>query len=136
MDVFACSTNIEDLPDLSRFPNATTMRGSFCNTAVKVIPENVFEYNTELTSINAVFYNCKSITSDIGNILSTLVALTDANGAFYNSTIKGTIPRGFFKNNTNLISAAIMFAGSNITGLNPLFLNEDSTIDSGKIYKL
>jgi len=63
-----------------------------------------------------------------------LTELTNAAGLFCKSGIKGPIPKGFLKNNRKLTSTIVMFAESKITGLNPLFLDDND--EASGTYKI
>lgn len=127
---FAGYSRITSIPNLSKFPNITSAQGAFMGCSqLTTVNSNTFASNTALTNLDGCFNGCTAITSNISNILDSLTALTSARGLFYNSGIKGVIPQGFFKNNHVLKDVSVMFSGSKITGLSPLFLNANDEVD-------
>ena len=125
MSHFANNSSITSLPGLNKFPNVTDVSGAFRSTLITTVPSNVFANKTKITTTLATFADCTSITSSIGNILSGLTDLTTARGMFYLSTIKGSVPKGFLRTNRVLTNTSLMFYKTNITGVNPLFLDDD-----------
>lgn len=126
---YAAASSIQALPSLAKFPNVTSVQYAFAGTPIKTIPQNIFSSNPAITTTSGTFANCTSVTSSINDLLSPLVNLKNASGMFRNCSIKGTIPKGFFRNNTKLTDASIMFCLSGITGVEPLFLQSDNTVD-------
>lgn len=134
LNYFAASSRITTIPNLAKVPNITTAQAAFfgCST-LTTISSNIFTSNTKLTNLDECFDGCSGVTSNVSNILDTLTELTTARGLFYGCGIKGPVTKGFLKNNKKLTTAALMFSGSKITGLNPLFLNDNDEAGSGYV---
>ena len=97
---------------------STKITGGLNSTA---LPENLFKYNTKLTTLERMFYNTPMLFVPPENLLATLTNLTNVYGMFSNcSSMNGTIPELIFKNNSKLQSIGPFFGGcSKVSGTIP-----------------
>lgn len=133
-------SDIASIPSgfMSKLPNVETISNMFAATKITSIGQNIFQNNTAVKTANFVFANCTNVNNSISSnlLLDSMQNLTDAVGMFWNCGINGTVPRGFFKNNTKLKDTSVMFYKSKITGVGELFYNSANDYDHNKTYSL
>lgn len=126
-----CGNPITAFPGdiMKRMPSLIDASGMFqsCPDIVNTIPYDFFALpgnaESQITSINSIFYGCSKIkiplnNSGMGQLLAPLTKLTNASLAFAEcGQCTGIVAEGFFASNTRLQSACGTFRNSGISGL-------------------
>ena len=131
--MFCSNSRMTSIPTdiLKYMPSLTNVSGMFrsnSNLAI-TLPSNFFSYSAPnasrgysgITNIRAMFYSDPKLVVNIGNmgsLLSPLTNLTDAGFLFAGCTkVTGSVPAGFFSDNTLLSNAACCFRETGVSGL-------------------
>lgn len=112
---------------VQRMPNLRECAGLFisCSSATGNLSPTFFELSggaeSKIYNINSIFYGCSKYNinmNNMGSLLAPLENLTQAHLAFAGcSKCVGTVPEGFFANNTKIQNISGFFMNTGISGL-------------------
>ena len=108
-------TNIPE--DLFKYKSTRKNMSSFQNCAnIASVPENLYKYNIEMTSIQNSFLGCYNITTVPEGLFKYNQKLNNINNIFSNTQI-ASIPENLFKFNKELETVSNIFTSSRITDI-------------------
>lgn len=86
------------------YMNSVTNLTGFANVCshLVTIPENLFYFNPQITSLQSCFLNCTSLVTLPNKLLEPLINVTNMVAAFDGATGLTSIPSGFFDKCTSL----------------------------------
>lgn len=126
---FASNTGITSIPlnIVQLLPAAQNLNGLFLGDSgiASTLPETFFNppqgQTSAITSVSGMFYGCSNLVVNLSNvpgIMAPLTRLTSASSLFDGCTkCTGSVPEGFFANNTLLTTVAGCFRNTKISGL-------------------
>ncbi|MBO5740662.1 MAG: hypothetical protein J6R54_01590, partial [Bacteroidaceae bacterium] len=104
---------------------------------LKIIPENLFKYNTKTTTFNGsganggCFYKCTSLTNIPEGLFKYNTEVTSFNSVFRDCKNIIEIPEGLFKYNTKVTNFGITFyLCSGLTGESPYTIIQVDGVDT------
>lgn len=116
-------TNIQNCANvLNYFPEATNISGLFSSTKIKNISSNLLQANRKITNIKGLFYGCKDLITDISSykdFFKNNSLIENASLLFYNTQITGMLPNQFLTHFTSekAINVQGMFADTKLIGI-------------------